>query len=234
MLNEGRVYLGHLGPIPLYIHWSFLFLVLMAFNWSPPTSADGLTTSILILAVLLSGIVLHELGHGMAAKVQGAYGVTITLWGLGGLCSSVRDPLPRREIIILAAGPAVSAALSWGSVLALHLLDKNSPGLLYTANGDGTILWQFLALSASLNWMLFLFNILPIYPLDGGQITYYVALLVTKRQRLAANFSLALACVGAFAYLWWRTDQFTHLGNSFMYSLILVGWLLFNAFRALR
>lgn len=233
MLTEGRVYLGHLGPIPLYVHWTFIFLIIMAFQWSPPTSADGLTKSILVLAVLLSGIVLHELGHGMAAKVQGAHGVTITLWGLGGLCSSVRDPVPRREILILAAGPAVSAALSWGSVLAILLIEQSNPQLLGT-NGDPSILYQFLYISAELNWMLFLFNILPIFPLDGGQITYYVALLVTRRQRLAANFSLALACLGAFAYLWWRTAGFTVIGNGFLYSLILVGWLLFNAFRALR
>ena len=233
MLTEGRVYLGHLGPIPLYVHWTFIFLIMMAFQWSPPTSADGLTTSMLILSVLLSGIVLHELGHGMAAKVQGAQGVTITLWGLGGLCSSMRDPLPRREILILAAGPAVSAALSWGSVLAIHIIDQINPSLLGTIR-DPSILYQFLDLTANLNWMLFLFNILPIFPLDGGQITYYVALLVTRRQRTAANFSLALACIGAFAYLWWRTAGFTMIGSGFLYSLILVGWLLFNAFRALR
>ena len=233
MLTEGRVYLGHLGPIPLYVHWTFIFLVLMAFQWSPPTSADGLTTTVLILAVLLSGIVLHELGHGMAAKVQGAQGVTVTLWGLGGLCSSMRDPIPQREIMILAAGPAVSAALSWGSVLAIHLIEQSNPILLGT-NRDPSILYQFLFYSAEINWMLFLFNILPIFPLDGGQITYYVALLVTRRQRTAANFSLALACLGTFAYLWWRTAGFTVIGNGFLYSLILFGWLLFNAFRALR
>ena len=39
MLTEGRVYLGHLGPIPLYVHWTFIFLIMMAFQWSPPTSA---------------------------------------------------------------------------------------------------------------------------------------------------------------------------------------------------
>ncbi len=227
MLNEGRFYLGHLGPIPLYVHWTFLFLVLMVFQSVP--SSGNQTTAILVMAVLLSGIVLHELGHGMAARIQGAYGVTITLWALGGLCSSTRDALPRREIIILAAGPAVSAALSWGSVLAMHLLDQSDPGAY-----RGTLTWQFLSLSALINWQLFIFNMLPIYPLDGGQITYNVALLVTRRQRVAANFSLALACIGAFAYLWWRTDQFTHFGNNFIYMIIMIGWLLFNAFRALR
>lgn len=227
MLNEGRFYLGHLGPIPLYVHWTFLFLVLMVYQSVP--SNGSLTTGIMILAVLLLGIVLHELGHGMAARIQGARDVTITLWAMGGMCSSVRDPLPRREIIILAAGPAVSAALSWGSVLALYLLDQSDPGAY-----RGTLTWQFLQLSAAINWMLFLFNMLPIFPLDGGQITYYVALLATKRQRVAANFSLTLACIGGFAYLWWSTHYFTHFGNGFIYSLFLIGWLLFNAFRALR
>jgi len=222
------------GPAPGLTSTGSAYLYFVTSDPGPaPTSADGLTTSMLILAVLMSGIVLHELGHGMAAKVQGAHEVTITLWGLGGLCSSVRDPIPRREILILAAGPAVSAALSWGSELALHVLANTHPSLLGT-NRELSVLAQFLIYSSQINWMLFLFNILPIFPLDGGQITYYVALLVTRRQRTAANFSLALACLGAFAYLWWRTAGFTVIGNSIFYSLFLVGWLLFNAFRALR
>ena len=233
MLNEGRVYLGHLGPIPLYVHWSFLFLVLMAFNFQAPSNADALTSSMLILAVLLAGIVLHELGHGMAAKVQGAMGVTITLWGFGGLCSSVRDPLPRRELIILAAGPAVSAALWWGSYLALHLLGKSHPDLIVNANGL-TLLGEFLVRSQDINRMLFIFNILPIFPLDGGQMTYYLALMATGKQRAAASFSLALACAGAFLYIWYETNGFAHIGSGFMYTLFIIGWLLFNAFRSLR
>lgn len=233
MLESGRVYLGHLGPIPLYVHWSFLFLVLMAFGWAPPTSSDGLTQGMLVLAVLLLGIVLHELGHGFAARAQGAFGVTITLWGLGGLCSSVRDPLPRRELLIVAAGPAVSAALAWGSGLALSLLSHQAQNTIVSGN-HLTILGEFLVISERLNWMLFIFNVMPIYPLDGGQFTYYLALLITRKHRIAATFSLVLACVGACLFLWWRTDHFTQFNQNTGVSFFMMAWLLFNAFTHLR
>ncbi len=81
--------------------------------------------------------------------------------------------------------------------------------------------------------MLGIFNILPIYPLDGGQIVYNAGLLIFKRQATARAFSLTLACLGAFAFLWWRSAGFTDF-NHITYSLVLIGWLLFNAFTHLR
>ena len=58
--------------------------------------------------------------------------------------------------------------------------------------------------------------------------------MATGKQRAAASFSLALACAGAFLYIWYETNGFAHIGSGFMYTLFIIGWLLFNAFRSLR
>jgi Zn-dependent protease len=246
-------YLGHLGPIPLYAHWSFIFLLWMALGFANPTeSASQIPHVLAYLIVLLSGILLHEMGHGMAARAQGALGVTITLWAFGGLCSSTRDSLPRREIIILAAGPAVSFLLAWGGYLAIQLLAASTPGLLvsdpndvavleylrdhdpdkmhYLLMGKGSLLGESLALCYRVNLVLGIFNIMPIFPLDGGQIVFNVARLFARDQ-VAAKFSLGLAVVVAIGFFAWRTYQSQQFDT---YLAILLIFLLFNAFRSLR
>ncbi len=229
-LNEGRVYLGHLGSIPLYIHWTFVFLLLMVFGGTNFQDGLSIEMGLMWMMALLIAIVLHELGHGLAAKVQGAFGITITLWAMGGLCSSTRDPLPRRELIILAAGPAVSLLLWWVSGLALTLVANAPPGA-FGGLALQTKLATFLYISQHLNMLLFVFNILPIFPLDGGQIMFNLGLLVTRRHDLVRKFTLACAFAGAFAYLAWRHQT---TGTVQPYSVIMMGWLVFNAFTYLR
>jgi membrane-associated protease RseP (regulator of RpoE activity) len=83
--------------------------------------------------------------------------------------------------------------------------------------------------------MLGLFNSLPIYPLDGGQVVYNLMLVLIKRQLLARQISLTLAVFGALAYLLYsfhnNGDVFD---SSLMYLACLLGWLVFNAFQYLR
>lgn len=225
MLIDKRqsVYIGNLGPIPLYLHWSFLFLLLMA--W-PGGSWQDLSFSVTFLIILLLGILLHEMGHALAAKVQGAMGITITLWALGGLCSSVRDRLPRREIIILIAGPAVSFALAWGSWLGLEYLAGSNGSL-----AQNKMLMTALFLGYWVNLQIGIFNMLPIFPLDGGQIVFNACTMMT-RESTARQLSLAIAVVGALAYIAW--DSWMSGGQMNPRAWIMMGYLLFNAFTYLR
>ncbi len=230
MLNQGRFYLGHLGSIPLYVHWTFLFLVWMVL--APAINSGDLSLGLVILVVLLTGVVLHELGHGLMAKTLGATGVTITLWAFGGLCSSVRDSRPKRELLILAAGPAVSLALWLGCHYTFGYLAQHVPGSVING-ANTTFLGLVLLYGAIINQLLFIFNMLPIYPLDGGQMVYHGTLLVTKRDDWARRFALLCAVVGAFWFLWYRTDGFTDFTNS-TYTVVLLAFLLFQAYITLR
>jgi Zn-dependent protease len=154
---------------------------------------------------------------------------------MGGLCSSVRDPRPVREIIILAAGPAVSfilAAIGW---YGLHYLEHHHPGLVYqiidreTGEGRITLLGHALWICFSMNLILGIFNSIPIYPLDGGQIVHNI-LLIFLRDRVANRVALVLAFVFAVVFLAW---SYHRSGEIDPYTCILVGWLLFNANRYL-
>lgn len=221
------VYVGNLGPVPLYLHWSFLILIYLL--W-PMRSGLDMRAMIVFVMVVLAGIVLHELGHALAARAQGMFGVTITLWALGGLCESRGDRLPVRQIIILVAGPAVSFLLAWGSHLTLEILVKAHPDWLVTGNQPTLLFWA-LSFGYSANLMLGIFNILPVFPLDGGQIVYNSLCLMTK-ETSARRISMVVAVIGACAYVAWQTHQ---AGGEFAwYAALFMAFLLYNAYNYLR
>ena len=232
--REG-VYVGHLGPIPLYVHWTALFMVYMAFKWAGGmTSHFDVEWFLHLLTALVMGIVLHELGHGLTAKALGAVNVTITLWAFGGLCQSVRDALPRRDLLIVAAGPAVSFALAGIGYGALQLTLEHHPEWLFDGHSPST-LYLFLDAMYKVNWLMAIFNILPIYPLDGGQIVYNLVLGTTGRQLVARQISLTLAFVGALVYIGYQFHlNGNQLDQSMFYLIAMMGYLVHQAFVYLR
>ena len=229
------IYVGHLGPIPLYVHWSALIMVVMVSRWANTPSGFDVPLFLLLLTVLLMGIVLHELGHGLMAKALGAFGISITLWAFGGLCSSTRDLLPRRELLIIAAGPAVSFLLAGIGWVGVEYIQQVQPAWALDDYGNPSIVTLFLYFTMVINLWMGLFNILPIYPLDGGQIVYHLAHLVTGKQLVARQVGLTLAVFGAVGFLAYHLHT---NGNQFdtgmMYATALMGYLVYQAFVYLR
>ena len=242
-LRQTAWYVGDLVGIPIFLHWTVLLLAFNAWRMAGG-SGGGIDGFILVLVVLLSGIVLHEMGHGLMARALGARGLTITLWAFGGLCESRRDSTRLgREIAIVAAGPAVSLLLWLGAEGLLRLLADQRPGLVL-APGGLTLLGEFLVVCSGLNLMLLIFNMMPIFPLDGGQLTFYTVLAVTRKPLLARQVSLTLAVLGVLAVFLWFTGFFTamhgvdplgtwvhHLTND-MYGTVLLMVLLFLVLRS--
>lgn len=228
-------YLGHLGPVPLYVHWSAIGMVVMAYMWSQGGRGFDPTAFLIVLTVLLMGLILHELGHGLTARALGAQGVTITLWAFGGLCQSQRDQTPGREFLIVAAGPAVSVVLALLGYFGFDYLLNHNRELLLDDGGQISLLGQFLFETYRINVALAIFNLLPIFPLDGGQLVYNGALMVTKRHLLVRQICLTISVFGALVFLSW---QFYQSGNqvtgNLMFSTFIMFWLISDAWRYLR
>jgi Zn-dependent protease len=113
---------------------------------------------------LFLSVLLHELGHALAAQRLGIRTQRITLWLLGGVAQLERIPRePKKELFIALAGPLVSFALA----LLFRLLRQEVGALGF--------LTHYLAL---VNLVLGLFNLLPALPLDGGRV--YRALLALR------------------------------------------------------
>ncbi len=159
--------------IAVEAHWSVAIPIVIYAGQLAQTSYLGrypelsstTITAMAIGSVLLAppSILLHELGHAFQARREGLRADKITLWGLGGVAWIGTPRSPASSLRVFAAGPLVSALLA---VLlgALGWLEARV-GLPDPVVGVTVLVAQF-------NAVLFAFNLLPAFPMDGGRILH--------------------------------------------------------------
>lgn len=164
----------------------------------------------LFVGMLLVSIYLHELGHAWGCIVQGIPVRRIVLHGGGGFCEHARSGTRTEQELIVAMGPIVNLAL-WAiaSLAAWWIWSRPSVGLDAFAS--------YLTLFARLNLALFIFNLIPVQPLDGGKLLQ-LGLLRFVPQNIAMRATGAIGLV--FAVLWWP---------ALLYVYFTFGWLLLFA-----
>ncbi len=157
--------IGALFGIPLFLDPSWFFIlafvtIINALSFYPTFGSVLAWSSGLFMALLLFGsVVLHELGHSLAALSQGIKVNSITLFIFGGVASIEQESkTPGGAFQVAIAGPAVSLIL-FG---LFYLLSKALP-----ASNVGQ---ELTAQLAHINLVLALFNLIPGLPLDGGQV----------------------------------------------------------------
>lgn len=148
--------LGRLWGFPVHLNWSVLVLAALVTLVYGQVGRFAVGFGFVVL--LLTSVLLHELGHALAARRFGIGVRGITLEILGGYTEMDRDaPSPRVELMVSLAGPAVSLGLGVVAAAAAGFL----PG--------GTVARQVLFLAAVANLIVAFFNLLPGLPLDGGR-----------------------------------------------------------------
>ena len=158
------------------LHMFFLLFALFTLflGWQADDNG-GLMIAGASLLILLASVLLHEFGHYCTAMRFGGDGDDIVLGPFGGLASMHPPVEARHECLMHLAGPAVNLALCVlaGAVLAtqgtaplLGMLHPLQPEKLVD---DGESWLQALKLAFWINWMLFLVNLLPAFPFDGGR-----------------------------------------------------------------
>jgi len=168
--------------IRLEMHATFV-LLLGAAAWLGWADGGGLAASFWAVGLVLLMfvvVVLHELGHALAASRYGIHASRILLLPIGGMAEFDSIPRqPRREIVIALAGPAVNYLLV--ILIALFFGWPKSIaeiGTLHTPAGiPAVLLW--------VNLVMGLFNLLPAFPMDGGRVLR--ALLALRFDYLAAT-----------------------------------------------
>jgi Zn-dependent protease len=196
--HQGAIRLFRLAGIDVFLHWSWFVVALFELQMRGREYSSPLFNVLEYLA--LFGIVtLHEFGHSLACRQVGGTAERIVLWPLGGVAYVVPPQRPGATLWSLAAGPLVNV------VLVPVLL-----GLIWAA---GSLGWPdshpdtFSLLRALfvMNAVILVFNLLPVYPLDGGQILRSLLWFGVGRARslMAATLVgfLGTAALGALA-LW--------------------------------
>ena len=171
--------IGRLAGINLYLHSTFLLL--MAFTALSGLAYHDPRMQLLNLALpvmLFSIVVLHELGHALAARHFGIGTRDITLYPIGGVARlESANFSPEEEMIVSAAGPAVNFILA-GATWML------APSLAVTPL-LGFLVGQFFVYNMGLG----LFNLVPAFPMDGGRILR--AFLSRRQGHLRATLTAA-------------------------------------------
>jgi Zn-dependent protease len=161
--RQGSIRLFRFAGIDLFLHWSW-FLV-AAYQVSRRDQVyTSLAWNALEYVTLFAIVLLHEFGHALACRQVGGKAEQIVLWPLGGVAYVAPPPRPGATLWSIAAGPLVNVALFPLVSLAWFLSAK--------AGGPQTIpnLHEYIFTIWQINLGLLIFNLLPVYPLDGGQI----------------------------------------------------------------
>jgi Zn-dependent protease len=175
--------IGRVAGIDIYVHPTFLLVLAL-----PQVLSGGAFSLSLVLAAF-GCVLLHELGHALMARRFGIGTEDITLYPIGGVARLSRMPRsPGAELLIALAGPAVNLAIVAGLVLA------SSSGLF----AESQVLASFVELLAWVNLVLFGFNLIPAFPMDGGRVLRALlspAIGRLQATNLAAGLGRGLAVV---------------------------------------
>ncbi|MFQ3647955.1 MAG: site-2 protease family protein [Aggregatilineales bacterium] len=200
---------------PLILIWAMLqFGLFTGLGW------EGALFGVIVILILFGIVVLHELGHSIAAQNYGIEVEEIVLLPIGGVAMLKRIPeKPMQEFVIAIAGPAVNFALA-AVLLALDALF----GLAgrFADPVEGLAQMQTLSVASVFNYVfvanLFLafFNLIPAFPMDGGRVLR--ALLAT---RLSYPRATAIA-VGIGQALAWIIGLWGFLSGAFFVILVAI------------
>ncbi|MGD0760655.1 MAG: M50 family metallopeptidase [Candidatus Sulfotelmatobacter sp.] len=193
--HQGSIRLFRFAGIDVFLHWSW-FLVAVYEIQSRKGNYSSITWQVLEYLALFLIVMIHEFGHALACRQVGGRANQIVLWPLGGVAYVDPPPRPGATLWSIAAGPLVNVALL--PVLYVAVTLGGSAGWGVTAPD----LYRLLLAVQLINKWLLIFNILPIYPLDGGQILRSLLWFVMGRARsLMVATILGLVGVAGFIVL---------------------------------
>jgi Zn-dependent protease len=170
--------LGNWFGVPVNLHWSWLlFMFIVAYS----NPMFGLLFGVLFLIVLL-----HEFGHCLAGRYYGIEAQNVTLYPFGGVALMKMPTSSKQEIVVALAGPAVNVAL----IPLLWLCNYAYPHDLIKQICD-------------LNLVILCFNLLPVFPMDGGRVFRALLALLLKDHAKATIFAGSVSqgiCIAAAVF----------------------------------
>jgi Zn-dependent protease len=214
--------IGRPFGIRVAVHWSFWLLPALVFlSGFMAGNTDRAIFDVVALLGVFGCVVLHELGHAMAARGFGIRTRDIELYPIGGVARLDRIPLnPFKELAIALAGPAVNVAIV---ALVAPLMWFDGFGLNPSAASHSWLeaFWHRLLWA---NVLLVGFNLLPAFPMDGGRVLRAVLAMIVPRVT-ATHVAATIGTV--FAGLFFLVGLFT---SNLM--LMILAWFVYVAGQA--
>jgi Zn-dependent protease len=216
---QGTIRLFKFGGIQVYLHFSWFIVAAYQLtqrlaNYQSPIFA------VYEYLALFGIVLLHEFGHSLACRQVGGSADQIVLWPLGGIAFVNPPRRPGAVLWSIAAGPLVNVALV--PVLGLLFFVAGRAGL--ADNAPDT--FRLIKMIWNINLVLLIFNMLPVYPLDGGQILralLWFPLGEIRSLQIASVIGLiGGACLAIYALMLW--SFWIGLMAFFLLSRAIAGW----------
>ncbi|HIE32360.1 MAG TPA: CBS domain-containing protein [Methanosarcinales archaeon] len=211
------IQIGKVMGIPIKIHISFLLVLILfpvIFSREPTTGFANVeqdplryALSLILTLLLFLCVALHELGHSWVARRYGITIKSITLIIFGGIAAM--DEVPRNpdaELRISLAGPGVSLVIGVFCAIVYLILHNIAQASQTSVISDVShLLWSL----ATINIMLFGFNLIPAFPMDGGRVVraWYAQRMpylraTRKAVHLGKMIAILMGVFGLFASIW--------------------------------
>jgi Zn-dependent protease/CBS domain-containing protein len=191
--------------IGIYVHVTLVFFMVWIAVGSAMATGDPLRAGqgLLLMILLFTCVVLHELGHALTARRYGIRTLDIILLPIGGVARLERMPeKPAQEIVVALAGPAVNVVIATLLYLLLAAIGGLPTRIPSLASED-----SLLGFVLSVNVLMVLFNLIPAFPMDGGRVLR--ALLAFKlpyvrATEVAATVGQGIALLFGIVGLFWN------------------------------
>ncbi len=209
--------IGEFSGIGIYIHATFVLIIawVVLIHWKQGHDLPTILGGVIFVLALFLCVVLHEFGHALTAQRFGILTRDITLLPIGGVARLERMPdNPIQELWVALAGPAVTVVIAVALYLWLQLTNGFVPIEEMTVTKG-----SFTERLMLVNIFLFIFNMIPAFPMDGGRVLR--ALLAMRGDYVKATQTAALIGQG-IALLFGFIGLFT---NPFLIFIALFVWI---------
>jgi len=217
-MQSGSIRLFRIAGIQVFLHFSWF--IVGAYEIAVLSGRYSSAVWALYEYLALFGLVLmHEFGHALACRQVGGKAEEIVLWPLGGIAFVSPPPRPGAMLWSITAGPLVNVALA--PLLEFALIAARQHWRYEAPDAFTLVYWI-----RTINLVLLVFNLIPVYPLDGGQILRALLWFPLGRIRslqIASALGVAGgAALGAYAY--YASSIWIGIMAFFLISRAVSGW----------
>jgi Zn-dependent protease len=218
--RDGSFRLFRFSGIDVFLHWSWFLVAAYIVTSRVGNYSSPVWNAVEYLALFVI-VLMHEFGHSLACRSVGGHSDQIVLWPLGGVAYVAPPQRPGAQLWSIAAGPLVNVALIPVFYVLVRVAEARG---LAMSNPD---LFECLVTVQWINIVLLVFNLLPIYPLDGGQILRSVLWYIMG----PINSVLVAAGIG---FVGGAGLVVLGLSRGSIFLALIAGFLLFNCVQAFR
>ena len=178
---------ARISGITVRVHLLFLvYIIVQLAQGALPVQGSTIDFSLMAMAMALLFVVVlaHEFGHCLACRMSGGVADEILMWPLGGLAATQPPHTWRAHLLTTLGGPLVNLSICVIAGSMLYVIMRHDPDWLHFVLPNPLRIGEMLVgpspitrspahlalyLTHAISLVLLLFNLMPVFPLDGGR-----------------------------------------------------------------